>query len=80
MNTALLHRTREHPMAESVFQALSKTMVCRWDNATIWVMDCVRVFPPYTIEQCHGNDPVALERVRKVLQGERQRLEATAST
>ena len=66
--------------AQSIFDALSKTMPCTWVDKTIIVMDVVWVQPPYTIESCaaksEGNKS-ALERVQKVLQRERQRLGLT---
>lgn len=50
--------------AQDIFDALSKTMECQWQGDII-TLGSVRVPPPYT--DCFGNDPVALDRVRKVV-------------
>ncbi|KAF8058345.1 RMD5 [Scenedesmus sp. PABB004] len=65
--------TRE---AQSLFDALCKTMPCVWVGRAISVMDVVTVQPPYTPEAVTttSDHPGALERVRKVLNAERQRL------
>lgn len=62
--------------AQTIFDSLSKTMPCVWSGRSIVVMDVVTIAPPYT-----GTDVVAtgeakgaLERVRKVLAAERQRM------
>merc|ERR1719321_196943 len=50
-------------------------MPCKWDKEDIVVFG-VRITPPYTHESCTGgDDPHALERVKKVLQGELQKME-----
>jgi hypothetical protein len=51
----------------------------RWDDAKIVVMDDVVISPPYNIQDCDAPQPegagkARLERVRKVLDGERGRL------
>ncbi|KAL1924026.1 uncharacterized protein VTP21DRAFT_7061 [Calcarisporiella thermophila] len=67
--------TRE---AQEIFDALSKTLPCRWHKDTIIVLDEVVIRPPYTAESCLANAPAAgtLARVQKVLEGERQRMAA----
>jgi len=62
--------------AQSIFDALSKTMPCAWQGRTILVMDAVTVTPPYTPESCQARsgEGGALERIRRVLTAERQRL------
>ncbi|KAI9216644.1 anticodon-binding domain-containing protein [Blastocladiella britannica] len=62
------------PSAQLLFDALAKTMSCRWHDATIVVMEQVLVDAPYTPSACRSKDARALERVRKVLQGERRKL------
>ncbi|CAA2934774.1 Hypothetical predicted protein [Olea europaea subsp. europaea] len=49
--------------------------VC-WDKTTIVVMNEVRLSPPYLPESVTGGTPPANERVRKVLELERKRLQA----
>ncbi|KAG0163760.1 hypothetical protein DFQ28_011205 [Apophysomyces sp. BC1034] len=62
--------------AQEIFDALSKTLPCRWSNETIVVLDEVLIPPPYDVEGCKANasSSASLARVRKVLEGERRRL------
>eukprot|EP01012_Entosiphon_sulcatum_P019725 TRINITY_DN2464_c0_g1_i2.p2 TRINITY_DN2464_c0_g1~~TRINITY_DN2464_c0_g1_i2.p2 ORF type:complete len:185 (-),score=48.05 TRINITY_DN2464_c0_g1_i2:354-908(-) len=65
--------------AQDIFDALSKTYPCSWDQQTIVVLGETRIDPPYVAESVHAEpgksvpEPT-LERVRKVLAGERKRL------
>ncbi|KAL0075406.1 anticodon-binding domain-containing protein [Phycomyces blakesleeanus] len=61
---------------QEIFDALYKTLPCRWASDTIVVMDEVLISPPYTIEHCKANasSAASLARVKKVLEGERRRL------
>ncbi|KAJ8655761.1 hypothetical protein O0I10_008647 [Lichtheimia ornata] len=63
--------------AQDIFDALSKTLPCRWSNDTIVVLDEVLIQPPYDVDSCKANSSSAssLARVKKVLEGERRRLE-----
>ncbi|KAH7835585.1 hypothetical protein Vadar_027617 [Vaccinium darrowii] len=61
--------------AQSIFDALSKTLPVRWDKTVIVVMNEVRVGSPYLPESVVGGTPAANERVRKVLELERKRLQ-----
>lgn len=65
--------------AQSIFDALSKTLPVRWDKTAIVVMDVVRVSSPYLPESVTGGTPAANERVRKVLELERKRLHSRGS-
>ncbi|CAG9459972.1 unnamed protein product [Pedinophyceae sp. YPF-701] len=64
--------------AQNLFHALCKTMDCRWDGASMVVLQEVVVRPPYTAADCHPLGPhtpaSSLERIRKVLEGERAKL------
>lgn len=62
--------------AQSIFDALSKTLPCVWQGRTILVMDVVTVPPPYTPSSCaaKAGETGALERIKRVLTAERQRL------
>ncbi|KAI7840146.1 hypothetical protein COHA_005929 [Chlorella ohadii] len=62
--------------AQVIFDALAKTLPCRWDGERIVVLDEIVVSPPYeTCTSLHGDDAAA-SRVKKVLDAERQRLQA----
>ncbi|KAI5679163.1 hypothetical protein M9H77_10113 [Catharanthus roseus] len=60
--------------AQSIFDALSKTLPVRWDKTAIVVMNEVRVTSPYLPESVTGGTPAANDRVRKVLEFERKRV------
>lgn len=61
--------------AQIIFDAIYKTIPCRWYNNSIIVMDEVRVDPPYTAESCKADTPGnALELVRRIITGTREKL------
>ncbi|KAM3586197.1 hypothetical protein VKS41_002725 [Umbelopsis sp. WA50703] len=64
--------------AQAIFDALSKTLPCRWAKDTIVVMDEIIITPPYNEENCKANASSAapLARVKKVLEGEKRRLQS----
>ncbi|KAI8886059.1 hypothetical protein K501DRAFT_214514 [Backusella circina FSU 941] len=63
--------------AQDIFNGLSKTLPCRWAKDTIVVMDEILIVPPYRVEDCKANSTssASLARVKKVLEGERRKLE-----
>ncbi|RDY12497.1 Protein LSM12-like protein, partial [Mucuna pruriens] len=65
--------------AQGIFDALSKTLPVRWDKTVIVVMNEVRVSSPYHPESVVGGTPAANERVKKVLEFERKRLQLRGS-
>ncbi|CAG8623719.1 hypothetical protein RhiirA5_486922 [Rhizophagus irregularis] len=64
--------------AQDIFDALSKTLPCRWAKDSIVVLDEVMINPPYDIDDCKASQSASgsLAQVRKVLEGERKRLES----
>ncbi|OMO57344.1 hypothetical protein CCACVL1_25818 [Corchorus capsularis] len=66
--------------AQSLFDALSKTLPVRWDKTVIVVMNEVRVSSPYLPESVSGGTPAANERVKKVLEFERKRMQARGAS
>ncbi|OAY61541.1 protein LSM12 homolog [Manihot esculenta] len=66
--------------AQSIFDALSKTLPVRWDKTVIVVMNEVRVSSPYLPDCVSGGTPAANERVKKVLEFERKRLQARGAS
>ncbi|CAG8616826.1 10254_t:CDS:2 [Cetraspora pellucida] len=54
--------------AQDIFDAMSKTLPCRWHKESIIVLDEVIINPPYDIENCKANlgSTELLARVRKV--------------
>lgn len=65
--------------AQNIFDALSKTLPVRWDKTVIVVMNEVRVSSPYNSECVIGGTPAANDRVKKVLEFERKRLQLRGS-
>ncbi|KAG0002773.1 hypothetical protein BGZ65_002337 [Modicella reniformis] len=63
-------------LGQDIFDALSKTLPCRWAGDSIVVMDEVIISPPYEPDNCKANPSsyITLARVKKVLEGERMRL------
>ncbi|ORX34878.1 hypothetical protein BCR36DRAFT_588540 [Piromyces finnis] len=65
--------------AQQIFDALSKTMPCSWNNKSIVVMDEVTISPPYNAESCKmvpGKtvQESIIERVQKVLELEKKKI------
>lgn len=63
--------------AQDIFDALAKTLPCRWDSKDIIVLGEITISPPYAPENLtttHPEDILALNRVKKVLVAERGRL------
>eukprot|EP01132_Coremiostelium_polycephalum_P009122 gene9122-11178_t len=60
--------------AQEIFNSLSKTLPCEWSGKTIVVLSDVKITSPYNVENCTGTNIPSLERVRKVLEGERKKL------
>ncbi|KAJ2468457.1 hypothetical protein EV174_006302, partial [Coemansia sp. RSA 2320] len=67
--------------AQSIFEALSRTLPCHWSRDSIVVLDEVSIEPPYSVESCRELQPASfsLQRVKKVLQGELSRLDRVAA-
>ncbi|OAQ28534.1 hypothetical protein K457DRAFT_138630 [Linnemannia elongata AG-77] len=63
-------------IGQDIFDALSKTLPCRWHKDQIVVMDEVIISSPYEPDNCKANASAAatLARVKKVLEGERLRM------
>jgi hypothetical protein len=57
-----------------LFNSLSKTMPCAWDGDVICCYG-VRIRSPYSSENCDGPDDNELTRVKKVLEGEKSKLD-----
>ncbi|KAJ3694934.1 hypothetical protein LUZ60_000311 [Juncus effusus] len=62
--------------AQCIFDALSKTLPVQWERTDIVVMKEIRVCSPYQTENVIGGTAAANERVKKVLDSERKRLQA----
>jgi hypothetical protein len=68
--------------AQSIFNALAKTLPCRWESTSIIVFEdayMVRVIAPYKPDNCTGLDQASLNRVKTVLTGERRKLAKSSS-
>lgn len=63
--------------AQHIFNALSKTLPCRWNKQSIVVLEEVEIQDPYCVADCknlHTGDSTVLVRVKKVLEEERKKL------
>ncbi|GAA5862840.1 hypothetical protein JCM8547_006566 [Rhodosporidiobolus lusitaniae] len=62
--------------AQALFDALSKTMPCRWVGKSIVVLDEVMIDQPYTSGTVKGGKGAAdrVERIKRVLEGIRGRM------
>jgi len=63
--------------AQKIFNALAKTLPCRWDNDTIVLFEDLRISSPYRVEDVRGGaltSKTELDRVKRVLDGETRRL------
>ncbi|KAJ6160981.1 hypothetical protein N7470_004377 [Penicillium chermesinum] len=72
--------TRE---AQEIFDAFSRTMPARWDGSNIVVADAVTIASPYRVDDCRPlveGDTAALNRVRKVLEMERKKIELRSAS
>ncbi|KNC87703.1 hypothetical protein SARC_00209 [Sphaeroforma arctica JP610] len=56
---------------QSIFNAISKTLPCAWDDRNIIVLDTITITPPYTPDDCSGDNIYMLQRVQKVIGHER---------
>jgi len=65
---------------QAIFDALSWTMSCRWHEKQIVVLDSVMISEPYTLGDVKGNDQHAVNRVKKVLEGEKRKIESGRRT
>ncbi|KAA8902914.1 anticodon-binding domain-containing protein, partial [Sphaerosporella brunnea] len=65
---------------QDIFDALSRTMPCRWAEKQIVVLETVIIAEPYGISDVKGNDQKAVKRVKQVLEGERRKLESGRRT
>ncbi|KAJ1663663.1 hypothetical protein IW140_004760 [Coemansia sp. RSA 1813] len=67
--------------AQAIFDALSRTLPCRWSQGKIVVLDEISIESPYNVDSCRDltGGSSSLQRVKKVLQGELSRLERSAT-
>jgi len=63
--------------AQRIFNALAKTLPCRWENDIITVFDDLRIASPYRVEDVYGGEQTSaseLNRVKRVLDGETKKM------
>ncbi|TGZ76296.1 hypothetical protein EX30DRAFT_399364 [Ascodesmis nigricans] len=61
---------------QEIFDALSRTMPCRWAGKDIVVLESVVISDPYGADNVKGNEANAVKRVKTVLEGERRKLQS----
>ncbi|KAJ1965090.1 hypothetical protein GGI12_001006 [Dipsacomyces acuminosporus] len=68
--------------AQAIFEALSKTLPCRWTGNKITVLDEVTIESPYGVDDCKAlsSASFSLQRVKKVLQGELSRMAQSSNS
>jgi len=70
--------------AQQIFDTLSKTMICSWNNKSIVIMDEVIINLPYNTENCNITPEKSvqesiLERLQKVLELEKKEIRENKS-
>mmetsp|Transcript_13978 Transcript_13978/g.16888 ORF Transcript_13978/g.16888 Transcript_13978/m.16888 type:complete len:191 (-) Transcript_13978:410-982(-) len=60
--------------AQEIFDALAKTLPCKWNGTRMIVLDEVTIVEPYGSDNCSGGNSMLLQRVRKVLDGVKDKL------
>mgnify|MGYP002630218891 FL=1 len=58
--------------AQEIFDALARTLPCRWKEQVIVVLEEVTIAPPYV--EPKGGDDLFRDRIKNVLVHERRRL------
>lgn len=69
------------PEAQAIFNALAKTLPCKWNQDVIVIFDSVCLAAPYTAASISGDgDAGVVERVKMVLEHEAKRIGNVSAT
>jgi hypothetical protein len=62
------------PEAQSLFDRLRNIFPCKWQGQDMIVFENIRISPPYTAPKAIGGNDDGMDRIAKVLEGERKKL------
>jgi len=71
--------------AQTLFDALAKTLPCEWDKTSIIVMQSIRIDSPYGVQNVtnlkpSGDNDIAVNRVKLMVEKEFSRLQSAEKT
>ncbi|XP_013618614.1 PREDICTED: protein LSM12 homolog B [Brassica oleracea var. oleracea] len=66
--------------AQKIFDALSKTLHVKWENKDMVIMEDVRICSPYHSDFVTGGTRAANDRIKKVLNNVREKLQLSSDT
>ncbi|KAH0938287.1 hypothetical protein HID58_005748 [Brassica napus] len=66
--------------AQKIFDALSKTLHVKWENKDMVIMEDVRICSPYHSDSVTGGTRAANDRIKKVLNNVREKLQLSSDT
>ena len=62
------------PEAQSLFDRLRNIFPCKWRGQDMLIFENIRISPPYTAPKAIGGNDDGIDRIAKVLEGERIKL------
>ena len=62
------------PEAQSLFDRLRNIFPCQWRGQDMLIFENIRISPPYDAPKAIGGNDDGIERIAKVLEGERRKL------
>lgn len=62
------------PEAQSLFDRLRNIFPCKWRGQDMLIFENIRISPPYTAPKAIGGNDDGIDRIAKVLEGERRKL------
>ena len=62
------------PEAQSLFDRLRNIFPCKWMGKDMLIFENIKISPPYDTPKAIGGNDDGLDRISKVLEGERRKL------
>ena len=62
------------PEAQSLFDRLRNIFPCKWRGQDMLIFENIKISPPYDVPKSIGGNDDGIERIAKVLEGERRKL------